>query len=144
VSWPAAGIAVVTVTLLAVTLAVGRSEAVPVALALLGGEYVLVLVVDDPPLDTRAVLVGATLLVIGELSFLSLEVGSTTPGEPGAVARRVGFVAALALGALFVGSALLALADVVRAGGIAVDALGAAAAGLTVTLLWATARERGR
>lgn len=127
---------------LVVALALGRPEPVAGALALLAAEYALVLVVDDPALDSRSVLVGATLLVVGELSFLCLETRSTTPGEPGAVARRIGFVAAFALGALFVGLALLALADVARAGGIVVDALGAVAAGGAVTLLWLAARER--
>ena len=59
----------------------------------------------------------------------------------GANWRRVGWVAVLALATLALGAGLLAVSDLLRAGGIAVDALGAVAALAALGLLAVVARD---
>ena len=111
------------------------------ALALLGGSYTVILVVDAPPLDGRSAIVGATLLAIGELAHLSVEARLSVTEEAGAAARRIASVATLALFALGLGGAVLAVVDVLRTGGIAIEAVGVAAAAGAVGLLVLAARE---
>jgi hypothetical protein len=123
-AWPVAGLGAVAAVGLAGILTVGRPEPIVGALVLLAAAYVMVLVIDDPPLDARAALVGATLLAIGELAHLSVEARSVVTNEAGAVARRIASVAVLALLALFLGGAILALVDLARAGGLAIEVIG--------------------
>ena len=54
-------------------LAIGRPEPLAGVLVLLGTAYAVILAIDDPPLDGRSAIVGASLLAIGELAHLSLE-----------------------------------------------------------------------
>lgn len=126
---------------LAVTLAVGKPAPVAGVLALLGAGYAVILILDDPPLDTRAAIVGAALLAIGELGYLSLEARAAVSEEAGAVARRVGSVAVVVLLALSLGGALVALVDLFRTGGLAIELVGTAAAVGTVGLLARAAHE---
>lgn len=141
VAGPVAGIATAAAAGLVVTLAVGRPEPVAGVLVLLGAAYAVILVVDDPPLDARAAIVGATLLAIGELAYLSVEARSAVTEEAGAIARRVGSVAVLSLLALGFGGALVALVDLFHTGGLAIEIVGAAAAVGAVGLLVLAARE---
>ncbi len=90
-------------------------------LALLGAAYAVILVVDDPPLDTRSAIVGATLLAIGELAYRSIEARAAVTEEAGTVTRRVGPVAILALIALGLGGTILAVTDLLRSGGLAIE-----------------------
>ena len=126
---------------LGVTLAVGWTAPIGGVLALLGGGYAVILVWDDPALDTRAAVVGAALLAIGELGYRSTEARSAVAEEAGTVARRVGTVAVLVLAALIVGGALVALIDVWRTSGPAIDVIGAAAAIGAVGFLARAAHE---
>lgn len=126
---------------LAVTLAVGKAAPVAGVLVLLGAAYTVILAVDDPPLDARAAIVGAALLAIGELTYLSVEARSAVNEEAGAVARRVGTVAVVVLLALSFGGLLIALVDLFRTGGLAIEVVGAAAAVGAVGLLARAARE---
>lgn len=120
------------------TLGAARRAPIIGVLGLLGAAYASILVIDDPPLDTRAVIVGAALLGVGELAHLSIEARSSVADE-GRTARGVGSVALLALGALLAGGGLIAAADVVRTGGLAIEIVGAAAALGAVGLLVAVA-----
>ncbi len=129
---------------LGVTLAVGQTVPIGGVLALLGAGYAVILVVDDPALDTRAAVVGAALLAIGELAYLSTEARSAVTEEAGAVAWRVGTVAVLVLVVLILGGALVALIDVLRTGGFAIELIGAAAAVGAVGLLARAAHEAQR
>jgi len=61
--------------------------------------------------------------------------------EAGAVARRVGTVAVVVLLALSFGGLLIALVDLFRTGGLAIEVVGAAAAVGAVGLLARAARE---
>lgn len=131
----------VAIACLVATLAVGRADSIVGALALLGAAYAVILVIDDPVLDGRSAIIGAALLAIGELGYLSVEVRPAVTEEAGAATRRVAFVAMMTLFALGVGSAMLALVDLLRTGGLAIEAIGVAAAAGAVGLLVLAARE---
>ena len=125
---------------LALTLAVGRAEGIAAAVLLLGAAYAVTLVLDDPPLDARAAVVGAALLATGELAHLSLGARSAVTEEAGAAAHRLAWVAVLALAAMALGGAVLALTDLLRTGGVAVEVAGVAAAFAAVGILVLAAR----
>jgi hypothetical protein len=141
-SWAVVALGTVATVTLVVGLAAGRHEPLPAALALLGTAYAALLVLDDPPLDGRAAVLGAALLTIGELSYSSVELRSASRRDRDVVGRRVGWIALTALGALGLGGGILALADALHTGGVAVEALGVAAAlgavGLLVAAVAAT------
>ena len=116
---------------LAAGIAVPSTTVVGAGLALLGGEYGLHLVLDEPPADAGAALVGAALLGVGELAFWAIELRGRAPREPGRQARRLGFELALVLGGLTLAAVVLALADVSRVAVMGIELIGgAAAAGL--------------
>lgn len=138
---PVAALGGVALTCLVATLAVGRADSIVGALALLGAAYATILVIDEPALDGRAAIVGAALLAIGELGYLSVEVRPAVTDDAGAATRRVAFVAMMTLLALGLGGTMLALVDLLRTGGIAIEAMGAAAAVGVVALLVLAARQ---
>ncbi len=121
--------------LLATTLVVGQPQPIAGSLALLGAAYALILVIDAPPLDGRAAVVGGLLLAIGELGYLSLEARAGVGEEAGSTTGRLAFVAMLTLGAIAVGGSMLALTDLLRTGGLAIEAVGVVAAAGAVGLL---------
>jgi hypothetical protein len=99
-------------------------------------------VIDEPTLDTRAAVVGAGLLVVGELVGWARELGATTQDEPGGAWRRPVWIAGVAAGALGLGWVLLALVDRLRVDGLAVEAVGALAALAVLLLVWRAATPR--
>jgi hypothetical protein len=104
------------------------------ALAALGGAYAVLLLVDEPPLDSRAAGVAASLVVVGELVGWSRELAGATRDEPGNAWRRPAWIAGAGIGALGLAWALLAVVDRARVEGLAVEAVGAVAA-LTALVL---------
>lgn len=132
----------VAALVLALGLVLGRPRLVSLALVLLGGLYALYLGVDHPPLDVSAPAFAAGLLVAAELAYWSLDERAHVPVDRGEALRRTGVVAALGVGALVLGAALLALADAARTRGLAVDLVGAAAAVALLLSLAALARRR--
>lgn len=126
---------------LVAALVLGWTALVPVALGALGGWYGLQLAVDDAPLDLAAPLVAAGLVVTAELAYWSLEETERVEGEAGQTWRRLAYVAALAFGTFVVSALLLALVDGVRAGGLAIDLLGAAAAAAALVAIALAARR---
>jgi len=130
---------------LAVGIAVPSAAIVGAGLALLGCEYGLQLVIDEPPADARAATVAAALLAAGELAFWSIELRADATREAGRRARRLGFELALVLGGLALAAAILAVADISKVGGAGIELVGAAAAagllGLAVLAL-RPAREK--
>jgi hypothetical protein len=116
--------------------------ALGLALVASGGAYAALLVIDEPPLDTRAAVVGAGLLVVGELVGWARELGATTRDEPGGAWRRPVWIAGIAAGALGLGWILLALVDRLRVDGLAVEAVGALAALAVLLLVWLAATQR--
>lgn len=121
-------VAAVALVVLVAALVLGWSSLLPVSLVGLGGIYAAQLSVDDAALDGASPMVAAGLYLTAELGYWSLEERERLHAEPGQSLRRTGFVAALGLGTLLVASVLLVVVDAVRAGGLAVDVLGAAAA----------------
>jgi len=113
----------------------GWSSLVAASLVLLGSAYAVHLALDDPTLDTRAPVVAAGLILAAELAYWSLEELQRVRTEAREHLRHLAVVAALGLGGLFVGAVLLAVADVARTRGLAVDLFGAGAAAAALLLL---------
>jgi hypothetical protein len=104
-----------------------RAVAIAPALALVGGEYALLVAVDAESLDTRAPLVAAGLLASGELAAWSLELRGRVREDAGAWWRRVAFVLGESAAAYAVAVALLAVSQLAEdGGGLALEALGVA------------------
>jgi hypothetical protein len=132
---------VVALTVLAAGLAFRLPVTIPVAIALLGAEYVAVLGFEAEALDTQAPLVAGALLAIAELGYWSLELRGAVVDEAGTYLRRIALLATLVVGVVGVGAIMLTLVEVVATGGIAVDILGAAAAFGALALLALAARR---
>jgi len=98
------------------------------ALATLACAYLALLLIDEPPLDTRAAGVAAALVVVGELVGWSRELRGVTRDEPGNAWRRPAWIAGAGIGALGLAWVVLAVADLARVQGLAVEAVGAVAA----------------
>jgi hypothetical protein len=133
-SWSAV-IAVPALPILLAALVLRQAIGIPVAVFLLGTAYTVRLLAGAEVLDGRAPLVAAGLFALAELSYWSLELRDGVAAEAGAHLRRVGVVAGLTLGAVVLGAALLALVDVAGTRGLAVEALGVAAAVAALALL---------
>jgi hypothetical protein len=136
--WRLGGVALV---LLVAILVRGWPRLLPLPVLLLGGMYGTQLVVDEAAIDTGAAAVAAGLLLTAELAYWSLDERVHVPAEAGDASRRVVYVALLGAGAVVVSLALLTLADAFRAQGLAIDLLGAVAAGVAVAGAWALARR---
>ena len=134
--------AAIAIVALVAALVLGWSSLVPAALLLLGGMYGAELAIDDAPLDAATPLVAAGLLVTAELGYWAIEEREPVRADPGEGLRRVAFVAVVGLGALLVASLLLALVDVVRADGLAIDLIGAAAAAAALLAVVVFTRRR--
>jgi len=128
-----------------VVLAVGLSLRRPVlffwSLALLGGNYALLLALGTHAIDQRAPIVGAGLLLTAELAFDSLEPEVGRPEAAALLGRTVAVVLTV-LGGAAVGAVILAVSSIPLSGGAAVTALGAGAAVLALGLLLRLAAER--
>ena len=134
----AVGLAAVIAVGAAVTL--GRPEPLVAALVLLGGAYAVILAIDEPHLDGRSAIVGALLLAVGELGYLSFGARSAVTDEAGTLARRIAWVMTVVLLALGAGATVLIVVDLFRTGGLVVEAVGVAAAATAVGLLVLAAR----
>jgi hypothetical protein len=112
---------------LAAALGLRQQALIAPALALLGGEYAALFLVRPGTVDVRAPLEGAAFFFVAELAFAALELRAGRP-EPRLFARRVTAVAGLPLGAIVLGAVVLAAATLPLDGGLALEALGVAAA----------------
>jgi hypothetical protein len=139
----AVGLRLVVLALLALVAAtvLGWSALVPGALVLLGAAYATRLAVDAPSLDARAPLLAAGLLLTAELAYWSIEERDRVRAEHGEDLRHLAVVALLALCGLAVAAVLLAVADLGRTRGLAVDLVGAAAAAGALIALALLARR---
>jgi hypothetical protein len=135
-------VAVVAVVALTAILVVGWARLLPLPLVTIAGLYAAQLAVDDEPLDAGVALVAAGLFLTTELAYWSLEERAGLRVERGELLRRIAVVAALALGALVLASAVLALADGLQARGLAIDLVGAAAAAAALAAVALLARAR--
>ena len=136
------GVRVGAVAILSLVAAIVRGWAplIPVAAVLAGGLYAAELAIADAPIDVAAPAVGAGLLLCAELAYWSLDEQQRWRGDAGNGLRRVAFVAMLGASAFLVAALLLVLVDVVRARGIALDLLGAAAAAATLATVLVVGR----
>jgi hypothetical protein len=141
VGWRVAALALLA---LVAGIVIGWPSLVPASLILLGGLYGAELAIEEAALDAATPLVAAGLVVAAELGYWSLEEREPVRAEPGEALRRLAFVAILALGALLVTAVLLALVDAVRARGLALDLLGAAAAAGAVLAVVVLARRQAQ
>ncbi len=137
------GLRVAIVALLALIAALVRGWAplLPAALVLLGALYGAQLAIDGAQVDIAVPLVATLLVLVAELGYWSLEEREQVTGEPGDSLRRLAFVALLALGTLVVTASLLALVDAVRASGLTLDLLGAAAAATALVAIVLAAKD---
>jgi hypothetical protein len=94
---------------------------------LLGAEFAGLFLVREGAVDIRAPLYGAAFFLVAELAFAALELRSGEP-DPGLIPRRAAIVSALALGGIVLGTVVLAAATVPLDGGLALEAIGVAAA----------------
>ena len=109
-------------------------------LGALAGAYALLLIVDDPPLDSRAIGIAASLLLVGELSSWSRELRSATRDEPGNAWRRPVWIATLGIATVVVTAGLLAIVDLAQLDGLVVEVVGAVAALVVLVALVRLAR----
>jgi hypothetical protein len=103
------------------------------ALVLLGAEYAGFFLVRGSTVDERAPLYGAGFLVVAELAFAAME--RRAPGTRELALFRVIALVALAIAAVALGAAVLAVAAPPAGGGVALHAVGVAAAVALVVLL---------
>lgn len=139
--WANVAAAAAALVLLGVGFAVRTPLAVPLAIAGLGAGYAAALALDDGPLDARAPVVAAALFLVAELAYWSLELRDAVADEAGAHLRRIGFLAALILGALAVGSGLLAVVDAGEGEFAGLELLGALAAVAALAIVALGARR---
>ena len=137
------GVRLVALAFLSMVTAVvlGWRPLVALSVGLVGAAYATHLALDDPSLDAKAALLGAGLLLTAELGYWSLEEREHVADEPGEAFRRLGLLIGLAFAALGAGAALLAVSDLARTGGLAVDLVGAAAAASALLVVVLVARR---
>jgi hypothetical protein len=128
--------------LLAVVLVRRQQELLGWALGLAGGVYAVALLVHGTHVDEAAPLVGAGLLLCGELATWSADEHPAIPAERGVAVRRAAAVAGLAFAGLAVAALVVSVAAVPVGGGLVWTIVGAAAAVLVVA--FAARLSRGR
>lgn len=135
---PAAGLSLLLLTLgLTALWPPGLAwSAVPPALA-----YLAALYSGSAGLDPAAPAVGVGLLLMVELGALSLELDGRLKVEARPAGMRLGLLGAVGLVSLLAGSALLSLAALPVRGGVALTALGLAAAVGVLGIFAALARR---
>ena len=126
---------------LAAGLVLRRSFLFVWALVLLGADYAVWLELGTHALDQRAPIVGAGLILTAELAFDSLEPDVGRSESTVVLARGI-VLAAVTLGAVGVGALVLAAASIPLTGGVALTALGSAAAALVLGVIRRLAAER--
>jgi hypothetical protein len=127
------------VFLLGVGLVLGRTAAVPWAIAGLGVAYAATLSSEE--VDGRVPLYAAGLLVTAELAYWALQLRQAARDEPGMALRRVIGLLIAAAAALVAGTLLVAVARLPLRGGLAVEAIGLAAAVGALAILFLAARR---
>src|SRR5712691_3881737 len=139
--WLHVGIGGAALAALATGLALRRSTLFVWALVLLGADYAVWLELGTHALDQRAPIVGAGLILTAELAFDSLEPEVGRSDSTVVLARAI-VLAAVVLGAVGVGALVLAAASIPLTGGVALTALGSAAAALVLGVIRRLAAER--
>ena len=144
ISWPDVGalplIGGAAVVVLVVALTLGLMAVVPWAIALLAGEFVLALAVRHVQASLTAAIYGAALLIVAELTFLSIQLRMPGRAEPGFFKRHALTVAAVALSALGISVVAAVLTAAPLAGSLPLLASGVGAVfvmiAIVVTIVW--------
>jgi hypothetical protein len=126
--------------LLCLVLVLRWDELLPWALLLLAGAYTVAIAARGGEIDEAAPLVGAGLLLCGELAAWSIDERFRIAAERAVVASRAVAVALLTLAGLAVSAVVLSLAAAPVGGGLGWTFLGAAASVLVVALAVRLAR----
>jgi hypothetical protein len=134
-----AAAAVFAVVLLLTALSKARSESTVTALVGVGACWVASAWTQGEQAPGGTIFVAAGLLVAAELAFASLEQVSV-PDEPELVSRRLAGIAGRGLGALVLAAILLAALGLNAGGGLALEAVGVAAAVGLLLLVHSLAR----
>jgi hypothetical protein len=132
--WLVAALGGLAVASLACALVMRWTTPLAWAIGLLGAEYAVWLAERGAEVDTRAPLYAAGLLLTAELAFDGLE-RSVVRSETEVVARRGIQLAVLAVGAVAVGTIVLAAATIPVGGSVALTLLGVAAATVALALI---------
>ena len=135
-------VAAVALVVLVAAVVIGWHGLVPVAIGLVAAGYAAELTIDNSPLDLAAPAVAVGCFLAAELAYWSLDERIRVAGDRGEGLRRAAFLALGGLVMLLVASGLLALADEVRARGVALDLLGALAAVGVLVAIVAAARSQ--
>jgi hypothetical protein len=141
-SWLEPTLAALALGLLAAGLLLRWAPLVVWSIAAIGAEYAVWLTLAGEDVNTRAPLVGGGLFLLAELAFDSID----SPAgriEPDVLLRRLVALAALAVGAFAVGVVALGAAAAPVTGGVALTAIGTAAAVLALALIARLASRRG-
>jgi hypothetical protein len=117
-----------------------RAAGIPAAILLTGMAYGVALASTDPAFDRASVVIAALLLLAAELGFWSLELAAPINYEPAILVRRLALVTALGLGALCAAGVVAAAAARDVDPSLLLEALGVAAAVVTVAALAVLAR----
>jgi hypothetical protein len=134
-------IAIASILALVAGLLYAWPSLITAALIGLGGIYGAQLAIDDEPLDLAAVFVGAGVLLTLELAHWSVEERERVKTAPGESWRRLAFVCLLGVTAVGASALLVALVDLVRARGLAIDLLGTLAAATAIVAVVVLARR---
>jgi hypothetical protein len=129
----------VAALLLLVGLAAGWAGAIPWALGMLGGEYLVSLYVRGGSAATVAAIYGSGLLLLAELAYWSLERQTPSQDEAGLTLRRALAAALLVLGSLGLGLLVAAVTQVSLTGSLLLTAVGVMAAAAALALVAALA-----
>ncbi|HEY1365557.1 MAG TPA: hypothetical protein VGF23_00510 [Gaiellaceae bacterium] len=121
--------------MLGVVLLRGWDELLPWVLLLLGVEYAAPLVVRGGPVDGAAALVGAGLLLLGELASWSLDLRTRVREERAPLRLRGLTVAAVTVAGLAAGALALAATGIGTGSGLGWAAVGAVSAVAVVAMI---------
>ena len=114
------------------------------ALLLLAAQYAAALALLDAAVDPAAPLYAAGLLLVGELSYWSLELRAPGREETRVLARRLALLVALTLVAGALGVFVLAVTSASVGGGVVWDSVGIAAAVGVFAIIARLARQQSR
>jgi hypothetical protein len=135
-----AALAAAGVVVLALALGRGVGAGVGASLAALGAAWSVSAWTRSADAPAGTMLAAAGLVVVAELAFAALE-QSPVPDEGELVARRLAGIAGRAAGALALAAVLLAALGLHARGGLALEAVGIAAAVGLLMLLFVLGRE---
>jgi hypothetical protein len=141
--WLALGFAGIAVTLLALGLAARSGPVLGWGLAALGSEYAVLFAAQGRALDELTPVYAGAFVLVAELAFWSIERRVPAWSEPGLVERRLAYLAGASAAAAAVAGLVLVAAAFSGSGGLALEAIGVAAAIGSLALVAALVRRSG-